>query len=348
MTKLKPNKIRSLYLLLVLSGIVFFGLDLFIGSVSIPMLEIGSILWGNESSNEAWNIIIIESRLPKALAAVFCGIALSISGLKMQTLFRNPLAGPYLLGISSGAGLGVAIFVMGLSFLGLSGASFIASSGLGLIISAFVGAALIMLLLLIVIQRLKDIMTVLIVGIMLGSVITALIGVIQFFSQDYQLKSFVMWLMGDLNAITLNQVLLLAPIVLIGAGFSFMMSKKLNTLLLGEEQAKSLGTNLKQSRITIIVITSILTGGVTAFCGPIGFIGIIVPHLARMVSKSFDHKVLIPLSGLIGVNLLLVADIISQLPGLDERLPVNSITSLIGIPIILWIILKNKKLTQLN
>jgi len=346
MNQTKPNKIKLLVLLLILSATLFFGLDLFLGSVDIPLKNILSILSGSSVGKESWRIIVLDARLPKAIAAILCGGALSVCGLQMQTLFRNPLAGPYILGISSGAGLGVAIFIMGLSFLGISNIGFSANSGI--IISSILGSFGVLAILLSIINRLKDIMTVLILGIMIGSVITAIIGIIQYFSQDAQLKSFIMWTMGDLSSITNSELTLLTPIVIIGLAFSFIASKNLNAYLLGESYAKSLGVNIKRSRIIIILITSVLTGSITAYCGPIGFVGIVIPHLARMISNSSDHRILIPLSILLGINVLLISDIISQLPGLEQNLPINSITSLIGIPFIIWIILKNKKIKNLN
>ena len=265
----------------------------------------------------------------------------------MQTLFRNPLAGPYILGISSGAGLGVAIFVMGLSFLGIS-STMVLTTNSGIIISSILGSFGVLAILLSVINRLKDIMTVLIIGIMIGSIITAIIGIIQYFSNEAQIKSFIMWTMGDLSSVTNSQLALLAPIVLIGLSLSFILSKNLNAYLLGEEYAKSLGVSIKKTRILTILITSILTGSITAYCGPIGFIGIVIPHLARIMSNSSEHKILIPMSILLGINVLLIADIVSQLPGLNQSLPINSVTSLIGIPFIIWIIFKNKKIASLN
>ncbi|MBL4593030.1 MAG: iron ABC transporter permease [Flavobacteriales bacterium] len=344
----KSNKTIYLIASLIIGTVLFFILDLFLGSVHIPIKNIIAILFGEIPEKESWSVIILESRLPKAIAAILCGAALSVSGLQMQTLFRNPLAGPYILGISSGAGLGVAIFIMGLSFLGVSVTGIGLPANSGMIISSILGSFGVLAILLSIINRLKDIMTVLILGIMIGSVITAIIGIIQYFSHDSQLKSFIMWTMGDLSSITNSQLTLLAPIVLIGLALAFISSKSLNAYLLGEEYATSLGVNIKKSRIIIIVITSVLTGSITAYCGPIGFIGIVIPHLARMISNSSDHKILIPLSILLGINVLLISDIISQLPGLEQSLPINSITSLIGIPFIIWIILKNKKITNLN
>ncbi|MGB0887452.1 MAG: FecCD family ABC transporter permease [Vicingaceae bacterium] len=348
MSLLKSYKISVTILLLIACIFLFFGLDLFLGSVKIPFKSICNILIGETTEKESWQIIIFQSRLPKAIAAILCGGALSVCGLQMQTLFKNPLAGPYILGISSGAGLGIAIFIMGLSFLGISSTNMGLSANTGIVFSSILGSLAVLAILLAVIKRLKDIMTVLILGIMIGSVITALIGIIQYFSNDAQLKSFIMWTMGNLSSVTSDQLLLLAPIIIAGLILSFVASKNLNAYLLGEAYAKSLGVNIKQSRIIIIITTSVLTGSITAYCGPIGFIGIVIPHLARIISNSSDHRILTPLSILLGINVLLIADIISQLPGLDQNLPINSITSLIGIPFIIWIILKNKKITQLN
>ena len=343
---IKPINLTLIYITLIVVSFLLFGLDLFLGSVKIPFSEVISILFTGNSQKETWNIIVLEARLPKAIAAILAGSALAVSGLKMQTLFKNPLAGPYILGISSGAGLGVAVFIMGLSFLGISQVTL--ASGIGNIIASIIGSFMVLSILMLVINRLKDIMTVLILGIMIGSVITAIIGIIQYFSNDAQLKSFIMWTMGDLSSVTNNQIIILLPIIFIGLLFSFFMSKSLNSYLLGENTARSLGISIKKTRLGIIIITSILAGSITAFCGPIGFIGIIVPHFARMISRSYNHKVLIPMSILLGINILLLADIISQLPGMNQSLPINSITSLIGIPFIIWIIIKNKTIVNLN
>lgn len=347
MTK-KSTHTSFLFFTPIITAFILFGLDLFLGSVKIPFSEVLTILFTGESVKETWKIIVLESRLPQALAATLSGIALSIAGLQMQTLFKNPLAGPYILGISSGAGLGVAIFIMGLGFLGISVADISFSTSAGTIVAAIIGSFSILLVLMSVINRLKDIMTVLILGVMIGSIITALIGIIQYFSYDAQLKSFVMWTMGDLSSVTNGQNLILLPIVFLGLLSSYFMNKPLNAYLLGEDYAQSLGVNIKRTRLIVIVITSLLAGSITAFCGPIGFIGIVVPHLARMLSNNFNHKLLIPLSALLGINVLLLADIISQLPSMSQSLPINSITSLIGIPFIIWIILKNKKIANLN
>ncbi|NCP45315.1 MAG: iron ABC transporter [Flavobacteriales bacterium CG18_big_fil_WC_8_21_14_2_50_32_9] len=345
---LKLNKISLLLVLLSISAVFFFIEDLFLGSVHIPFSNVIDILFTSSSEKLSWNIIVLESRLPRALTAILCGAALSISGLQMQTLFRNPLAGPYILGISSGAGLGVAIFIMGLGFLGISLTHLTWIGNYGIIISSIIGSSCVLFILLVSIIRLKDIMTVLILGIMIGSVASALISIIQYFSYDNSLKSFVMWMMGDLSNVSLAQLKILFPVVLLGLILSFLISKKLNTYLLGEDYAQSLGVNIKMTQFTIIIITAILAGSITAYCGPIGFVGIVVPHLARLISKSSNHIIIIPLSVLIGTNMLLISDIISQLPGSEKVIPINAITSLIGIPFIFWIIFKNKRISELN
>ena len=345
---LKLNKISLLLVLLSISAVFFFIEDLFLCSVHIPFSNVIDILFTSSSEKLSWNIIVLESRLPRALTAILCGAALSISGLQMQTLFRNPLAGPYILGISSGAGLGVAIFIMGLGFLGISLTHLTWIGNYGIIISSIIGSSCVLFILLVSIIRLKDIMTVLILGIMIGSVASALISIIQYFSYDNSLKSFVMWMMGDLSNVSLAQLKILFPVVLLGLILSFLISKKLNTYLLGEDYAQSLGVNIKMTQFTIIIITAILAGSITAYCGPIGFVGIVVPHLARLISKSSNHIIIIPLSVLIGTNMLLISDIISQLPGSEKVIPINAITSLIGIPFIFWIIFKNKRISELN
>ena len=348
MKPFSSNKNLYLIILLLISILLFFGLDLFLGSVHIPFHEVINILQGNEAEKESWKIIIIKSRLPKALAAVLCGAALSVSGLQMQTLFRNPLAGPYILGISSGAGLGVALYVMGLSIFGLSISSGNILSNYGVVIFSILGSVGVLFILLAIINRLKDVMTVLILGIMIGSVITAIIGIIQYFSVEEQLKSFIIWTMGDLSALTIDKAKVLFISVSLGVLISLIISKQLNAYLLGEDYAVSLGVNIKSTRVIIVFATALLAGSVTAFCGPIGFIGIIVPHMARMVSRSSDHRILSVLCILIGINIMLIADVIAQLPGSEQSLPINSITSLIGIPFIIWIIIKNKSIKALN
>lgn len=334
--------------MLIATGLFLFILDLLLGSVAIPFAAIVDILLGNEVENQSWQLILMEARFPRAVAAILSGSALAVSGLQMQTLFRNPLAGPYILGISSGAGLGVAVFIMGFSVVGISINGSILLSNYGIVISAVLGATLILLVLMAAIAKLKDIMTVLILGIMIGSVATALISIMEYFSSEDSLKSFVLWTMGDLSAVSSNSLQLLLVLVLMGVIGAFAISKNLNAYLLGEEYAQSLGVNVNITRYLVIFITALLAGSITAFCGPIGFVGIIVPHIARMMLKSSNHFQLVPICILLGLNIMLLADIVAQLPGSEKTLPINAVTSLIGIPVIFWIILKNKKIAALN
>ncbi|MBQ20496.1 MAG: iron ABC transporter [Flavobacteriales bacterium] len=327
---------------------MLFMADLALGSVYIPLPSIVDILLGNEAEKESWNIILLSSRLPRAIAAILAGSALAVSGLQMQTLFRNPLAGPYILGISSGAGLGVAVFIMGFSVLGISLSSSVWFANYGIVISAILGAVLVLLLLMAAIAKLKDIMTVLILGIMIGSIATAFISILEYFSQEDSLKSFVLWTMGDLSSVAPDSLKMLFFIVMIGLVAAFTISKQLNAYLLGEDYAQSLGTNVNVTRYLVILVTALLAGSITAFCGPIGFVGIITPHIARMFFKSANHFYLVPLCVLLGINIMLLADIIAQLPGSDKTFPINAVTSLIGIPFIFWIIFRNKKIAALN
>ena len=260
----------------------------------------------------------------------------------MQTVFRNPLAGPYVLGISAGASLGVAILVLGFS-------SFFALGNLqnlgnwAIVIAACLGSALILLLILTVSFRVSDIMTILILGIMFGSATTALVSILQYFSTETMLKAFIIWTMGSLGSVSKMQLNILLFCVIFGTLIAFLSSKMLNALLLGESYAKSMGLNIKLSRIIVFASTSILAGSVTAFCGPVGFIGIAVPHIARMTFKTSNHLYLFTGTVIIGASLLLISDVISQLPGYEKILPINSVTALLGIPVVIWIIIRKRK-----
>lgn len=344
----KMNGRRNLSLIFLFFFIVllvFFFLDLFLGSVSIPFGEIVRILSGN-SSSEIWNTIILNFRLPKAITAVAAGCALSVSGLQMQTVFRNPLAGPYVLGISSGASLGVAIVVLGIASVGLGSLTGLATS-LTLAGAAWVGSMIILMVVLAVSIRVKDIMTILILGMMFGSAISALVSVLQFFSSESLLKAFVLWTMGSLASTAGMQLGVFLVAVSFGLLLSFLSFRVLDVLNLGEAHAKSVGLNILGSRILIFISTSLLAGSVTAFCGPIGFIGIAVPHVARIIFRSANHSILLPATALIGACMLLLCDIVSQLPGMNQTLPLNSITALLGIPIVVYVVFKNRKFTGL-
>ncbi len=341
----KKSSLISGILLLLL--IIIFFIDLFSGSVHIPFKEMINILLYNKTAHSEWITIIYDFRLPKALTAISAGIALSVSGLQMQTVFRNPLAGPYVLGISAGASLGVAFFILGFS----SFFSVISIGQLqigGIILAAWAGAAIVLMLIMAVSVRVRDIMTLLILGILFANIASAIVNVLQYFSHESALKSFVIWGMGSLGSVSKQQLTVMMPGILLGLAISVLSVKKLNTFLLGEDYAKSMGMDLRFARIMIFFSTAVLAGSVTAFCGPIGFIGIAVPHLTRLLYKTADHKVLLVGSILLGGITMLVSDIIAQLPGHQSIMPINSVTALLGIPIVVWIVVRNKKLTSVS
>jgi len=323
---------RSRYTIILVSLIAVFFLilvwNLFTGEYAISWSDLS-----NDSSMA--QMIFFKFRLPKALAAIAVGIALSLSGLLMQTLFKNPIAGPYILGISSGASLGVAIFTMGAGFFA-SSIFFHFSQVLG----AWIGSLAMMLLLLFLLQYLKNIITLLIVGVMLSALAASLISVLQYFSADYLLKSFVIWTMGSLSQVSYANLIIMGLAIALAILLYLVNIKNINILILGTEEVKNYGVHKKNLQWTILIITTILTSVVTAFCGPIGFVGIIVPHFAKMLTKTSDHLYLIPISILLGSILMLVSDIITQIPPNGMILPINSVTAILGIPFILWILLK--------
>ncbi len=300
-----------LYILISLFFLViFFLVNILLGSVSIPLNEIIDIIIFKKSLKAEWITIIYEFRIPKAITAVIVGIALSVSGLQMQTVFKNPLAGPYVLGISSGASLGVAILVLGLSStLGFNFHNIFGSWSL--VIFACTGAAFILILIMLVSIKIKDILAVLILGVMLGSAISAFVNILQYFSPENLLKAFVIWTMGSLGGVTKSQLNVLIIAVIVGLSIAVSTSKQLNALLLGDDYAKSLGINIRKSQFLIFLSTSILAGSVTAFCGPIGFIGIAVPHITRMIYKTANQLILIVSSSINGAIIILISDIIS-------------------------------------
>lgn len=328
------------WLILSLSLPLLGIIDILFGSAHIPLNDFIDLISG-ESISRSNEIIILQSRLPKALTAILAGASISLAGLLMQTLFRNPLAGPYLLGVSSGAGLGVAILVMGATFFGFQFAF-----GWTLTLAALLGSVGILFLLFLVSLKVKDIMTLLIVGIMVGSIATAIIGILQYFSSDAQLKSFLIWTLGSLEGLQADELGVLTIALLVLTALTISRNKSLNLLLLGESYAKSLGVNLIQSRLMIIFISGALAGLITAYCGPIGFVGIVVPHICRLWFRSSAHLILVPASILLGANVLLLSDIISHLPSDGISLPINSVTAILGIPIILWLMLSRQKISS--
>ncbi len=334
------RRVWFIFSVLVFALFLFLILDIFLGSVSISASEVAGAIFGNRGGN--FETIVLRFRLPKAITAITVGVALSLSGLQMQTVFRNPMAGPDVFGISSGASLGVAFVILGFS----SNISPDSVNGLGnwiLVAAAWVGAGLVMLLIMAISSRVKDIMTILILGIMLSSGISAIVTIMQYFSNESMLKAYVIWTMGSLGNLTESQLKVLLISVWAGIILSLISSKMLNALLLGENYAGSIGLNIKLARTVIFICTSILAGSVTAFCGPIGFIGIAVPHIVRIIFKTSDHKILIPGTILAGGTIMLIGDIISQLPGSESVLPINAVTSLIGVPVVIWVIFRNRK-----
>jgi iron complex transport system permease protein len=335
------------FVLLVLLLAIFFLLDLLFGSVRISLLQTVSALFHPSAADPQVSAILFQFRIPKAITAVMAGAALSVAGLQMQTVFRNPIAGPDILGVSSGASLGVALFVLSTSWL-LKGAALFSTTGSwGLVLAAWTGAGCMMVLVVLIASRLKDLMTVLILGILISSAVLAVVSLLQYFSNESSLKSFVVWTMGSLGSTTSDQLWVLVPSALAGLILAFTGAKFLDAFMLGEDYAKSMGMNLRTAYLLIFASTSILAGSITAFCGPIGFIGIIVPHLARRIFRSPLHIRLIPATLLMGAIVMLIGDIISQLPGYEMTLPINSVTSLLGIPVVIWIIFQQKKLGTL-
>ena len=321
-------------------------LDVALGSVHIPLKDVIKILFTPDAGNDTWVYIIEKIRLPKALTAIIVGCGLSVSGLQMQTLFRNPLAGPSVLGITAGASLGVALVMLSAgSITSLYTIKELGISGSWLIIMASsMGAALIMILIVSISSALKDNVIVLIVGVMIGNITLSVISIWQYFSSPELIKDYLLWTFGSLGGVTGEQLLILAVVVFAGLLISFLSSKLLDALLLGDNYARSMGLTVKRARILIIGSTSILAGGITAFCGPIGFIGIAVPHLARALFNTSNHRILIPACCLIGTVLMLICDIVAQLPGSQTVLPINVITALVGSPVVIWIIAGPTKL----
>ncbi|QJD79634.1 FecCD family ABC transporter permease [Spirosoma rhododendri] len=328
----------------VLAGLALlcFLLDIALGSVAIPIKEVARIVFSQTSDNEAWLYIVQKIRLPKAITAVIVGCGLSVSGLQMQALFRNPLAGPSELGITAGAGLGVALVMLGSG--GSASLYAIRQLGIGdswlLVAVASAGSALVLALVLAIAGRLRDNVVLLIVGVMVGTVTLAIISIWQYFSQPEQLQEYLLWTFGSLGGVVQTHLYVLAGVVAGGLLLAFTLSKSLNVLLLGDNYARSMGLNVPRSRLLILLSTSVLTGSITAFCGPIGFVGIAVPHLTRSLLDTADHRLLIPTACLVGTILLLICDSIAQLPGTQAILPINIVTSLLGGPVVIWIIMR--------
>ena len=332
-----------LFFLLTLGLFLLFFINISFGSITIPFKEIYTSLTGGQASKSSWEYIIINYRLPKAITAALVGMGLSISGLLMQTLFRNPMAGPYVLGLSSGASLGVAFVILGASVLPPFLSTILLSS-YGVILASTIGSSIVLLAVLAVSHRLRDTMAILIVGLMFGSLTSAIVGTLTYFSTAEQLQKFTFWSMGNLGSLSWTSILILSICVAIGLLLSLLCIKPLNALLLGENYARSLGLNYAKTRLIIIFATSILAGSITAYAGPIAFIGLAVPHISKLVFQTSNHTVLFWSTLLFGAIIMLICDSISQVPGSDITLPINAVTSIFGAPIVIWLLIRKRKM----
>lgn len=318
-------------------------MNLFLGSVSIPFKSVLKIISGDtESVKASWNFIIMESRLPQAFTALLAGSSLAVSGLMLQTLFKNPLAGPSILGISDGANLGVALLMLAVGTFGGSASSIGLGGYISTILAALIGASIILLIILFFASKVKSNVMLLIIGIMIGYLASSLISILTYHASADKVRQFVMWGMGDFSNVSMEKLPYFSLFSLLGLLLSVLMIKPLNALLLGENYAKNLGVNIKRSRIYILLVTGLLTAIVTAFCGPIAFIGLAVPHVARLLTGSSNHKLLVPATIMAGGAIALLCNILTVIPGSNEMLPLSAITPIIGAPIIIYVIVNRK------
>lgn len=335
---------RNTFIILTGVLLLIFMINISLGSVYIPLKQLFLAFIDGEVEKESWKSILLDYRLPKAITAIIVGSGLSISGLLMQTLFRNPLAGPYVLGISSGASLGVAILILGASFFGATAASY-AFSSWGHAIAASLGAFLVLSAVMLAAIKVRNTMSILIIGLMFGSLTASVISVLAYFSSANQLQQYLFWSFGSLGNLSWNEISVLLIVFLIGMTFVIFIIKPLNSLLLGENYAKSMGVNVKRTRNFTLISTSLLTGVITAFSGPIAFIGLAVPHLTKLLFSTSNHKILVPAVAISGAIIMLICDSIAQLPTSEYTLPINAITSLFGAPIIIWLLIRKRKIT---
>ena len=339
----------AFYMLLIMASIfLFFFLNLVLGSVSIPLRAVWNILWGTGNESVIWQNIIWKSRVPQALTALVAGAGLSVSGLQMQTVFRNPLAGPSVLGISSGASMGVAFVVLLSGSLGGVALSKLGFMGeIALTIAAIAGSLSIMALIVFVSQKVRGNVTLLIIGVMIGYIANAVIGVLKFFSVEEDIRAYVIWGLGSFARVSGDQMTLFICIMVVLLPLSFLLVKPLNLLLLGDAYARNLGLNIKRARLLVITCSGVLVAIVTAYCGPIIFLGLAVPHLCRGMFRTSDHRILMPASLLAGASLALVCNLIARMPGFEGALPVNSVTALVGAPVVMSVLF-NKRRNEMN
>lgn len=339
----------AFYMLLIMASIfLFFFLNLVLGSVSIPLRAVWNILWGTGNESVIWQNIIWKSRVPQALTALVAGAGLSVSGLQMQTVFRNPLAGPSVLGISSGASMGVAFVVLlSGSFGGVALSKLGFMGEIALTIAAIAGSLSIMALIVFVSQKVRGNVTLLIIGVMIGYIANAVIGVLKFFSVEEDIRAYVIWGLGSFARVSGDQMTLFICIMVVLLPLSFLLVKTLNLLLLGDAYARNLGLNIKRARLLVITCSGVLVAIVTAYCGPIIFLGLAVPHLCRGMFRTSDHRILMPASLLAGASLALVCNLIARMPGFEGALPVNSVTALVGAPVVMSVLF-NKRRNEMN
>ena len=337
------NKVNISILITIISlGILLFFLNLFVGSVTISFADLFKVFFGEET-NSTISTIVFDYRLPQAVTALFAGAALSVAGLLMQTLFRNPLADPSMLGISSGAGLGVAITIL---FTGILGGNALSSFGLwsniGVSIAAFLGATLVLMLILGFSSRVRNMTTLIIIGLMVSYLAGSLTDIMKFFSMKDDIHAFVIWGMGSFSAVGNTKLTFFSISIIIGLFASLFMSKNLNIMLLGDLYAENLGLNVKRNNLFVILVSGYLTAIVTAYCGPIAFLGLAIPHLTRFIFKTSDHRILVPAVMLIGMIVSLLCNLVARMPGFEGNLPINAVTAFIGAPIVIWVILRKR------
>ena len=331
----------SIILLLMAGIIVLFAMNLIVGSVRIPLADVCDILFDKFEGKESWKYIVMENRLPQALTAMLCGASLAVCGLMLQTAFRNPLAGPDVFGISSGAGLGVAIVML---FLGgsVSTTMFTVSGFLAILTSAFIGAIVVTMIILFLSTMVRNSVLLLIVGLMVGYVSSSAVALLNFFASEEGVKSYMVWGMGNFGGVSMNHMLLFALLCLVGIIASIFLIKPLNIMLLGTQYAESLGINIRQIRNLLLVTVGLLTAVTTAFCGPVSFIGLAIPHISRLLFRTDNHQILLPGTVLTGAVIALFCNLVCYLPGELGIIPLNAVTPLIGAPVIIYVIIKRR------
>lgn len=345
MKYLRTPRFIFLTLLLLLLAVIVLSISL--GSVRIPLEQVIRVITGMPAEKSAYSVIILQYRIPKVITALLAGAALSVAGLQMQTLFQNPLADPFILGVSSGASLGVALIVLS---VGTTGSLLLAGIGMlgdiSIAAAAFLGSLLVLVFILLISQRARSSTLMLLIGLMVSYITSALVSLLIYFSMPEKIYTYLSWTFGSFSGVTWSQIWIIVPALLLGFVVAFALSKSLNALLMGEKYAQTVGINIRSTRFWIIVSSSLLAGIVTAFCGPIGFIGIAIPHVARAIFHSANHRILIPATFLLGSITAIVSDIIAQLPGHQQVLPINVVTAMLGAPVVLWVLIRNQRNMQ--